>query len=98
MQGESCFKGLSCLVVSTSVTSDLEQGYHRQHVLPFLHMLSRGTDVAAAQRPAPHARHPRSHHVCTLASLEDGAADEVEPSSAFFKSGLVECCGASLAW
>lgn len=35
MQGKSCFKGLSCLVISTSVTSDLEQGYHRQHVLPF---------------------------------------------------------------
>ena len=27
-----------------------------------------------------------------------GAADEVELSSAFFRSGTVECCGASLAW
>lgn len=35
MQGKSCFKGLSCLVISTAVTSDLEQGYHRQHVLLF---------------------------------------------------------------
>ena len=26
-----------------------------------------------------------------------GAADEVELSSAFFRSGTVECCGASLA-
>ena len=28
----------------------------------------------------------------------DEVADEVELSSAFFRGGTVECCGASLAW
>ena len=38
--------------------------------IPFLHRLSPGTHVAAVQRSALRARHPASHHGCTLASLE----------------------------
>ena len=68
--GESCLKGLSCVVISTSFMSELAQGYRRWHLSLFLHRLSRGTHVAAVQRSALRARHPASHHGCTLASLE----------------------------
>ena len=62
-----------------------------------LHMLPRETEAAAAEGLAPRARHCRFDRVCILASSEGEAADEVESSSAFFRSGLVECRQASLA-